>query len=776
MNTPCPLRLEPYAFHYSLQFLTTFNCAGPPCLTDALEPCSTRSPRPPSRTPALARRALKNDYDPSSPVSVAHRLTGMGYHCLPIIAGTKACTLEQWQRLKIPLDKVPDYWPPAADNGIGVLLGYEVAPGVYTAAIDIDVDDELLISRVRSAFDTEPPAKFGSKGMTFFCRTAAPIRKRLMKRVDPITKAGKNVIEVLAAGQQTVIPPSIHNNGNAYEWRGMSLCDVAPSSLPPLTNAVITEIEQAVKANAEKTSPLFGLNDMVSNSGKGGGTVHNSVLAAVAAMVALQWDDEQIWSRVLRATDVAVRRSGSKEYDWPSFEQSVRKMAQDARLKGFDKVDKKDKLAMMGAMWLLNDWRGKDRVLLRNGQLNVYKDGYYKALTPSDIRHVVATEWESPSPVDHKDFEAIMRTALDKAPRWPDVTPVRRVCLANGTFDMDSQQFGPWSPDDYLISQLPFNYDENATCPVYEEFLDTTFFVAAHPGDREIAISTYEEFLAHTLFECLRYQKFLVIKGQPGSGKSTLLHIARMLHSPKAVSSVNVEQLGTDRGRASMIGKLLNIVSEVKAMSEAADDFLKSVASGDSVEVRYLYQENERLILPTRILIACNFMFRIRDTSGAVERRMLILSCDNVVSKEKKDEVLGDKLEREMPGIFNRIARAWPRLRDRRGFLTPASHDEELKAFSEENNNVMLWLKDRTHQGALMDNAQYAIPSNGLYTENPILYLDYAQWAKDMGFKTLSSVSWGMRLKGMGFETEVKWLGGRAIRMRAIGLINGGKY
>lgn len=301
-------------------------------------------------------------------------------------------------------------------------------------------------------------------------------------------------------------------------------------------------------------------------------------------------------------------------------------------------------------------------------------------------------------------------------------------------------------------------------------------------GNPEIdkCIATFEEFLAMSLFECHDYQKFLVLKGPPGTGKSTLVKLARALHGEKAVSSVPVHKFGQERYQASMVGKLLNIVSEVQATDNATDDFIKAVVSGDDVEVRFLYKETYSVRLPTRLLIACNEMFRIRDTSGAVERRMMVLQCPNIIEEDAQDKQLSFKLNSELPGIFNRVAAAWVRLRERGLFDPPTSSKSDIAEFTMENNHTKQWLVDRTHEGMKLEHQEHKCPE-GDGTEMADLYLDYTEWARLNGFKQISSVTFGMRLSqlripGMKFDSKVKWVAGRALRLRPIHLLNTGKY
>lgn len=686
--------------------------------------------------------------DLTSSHSTAWHLTKLGYQVLPIVHGSKACTLRNWTELRIPLSGIDTHFAPAADNGVGVLLGTEVLPGIFIVAIDIDIDDPNLISRVLAAIGGAAPAKRGSKGITFFVRTEGPMKARRLRRKDPVTGSHINALEILATGEQTVIPPSLHPKGMYYEWIGEPLTSFPPNTLPFLDQYAIAEIELAVK---KPDSALFFINTMLWAGPGGGGDIHNSVLSAVAVMVGMNWPDDVIWRRVDAATAQACARVG-EAYDWPGWDDIVAKQILDARNKGFAD-NKKRNPHLDAARWFVDDWHGPGHVRRHQGQVMCYQEGYYTKMDEQEIRHVLAVDYPEPPNVSfvHNNWVTIARTALDVAapfPRPEDRRPARRVCFRNGTFDLDACELGPHSQEDYLLAQLPFDYDPAVTCPIYDRFIAETWpkdVVDDDPGESSKCVNTFEEFAAHTLFECLDYQKFLILKGPPNTGKSTLLHIVRSLHSKHATASVAVHQFQDDRYRTTLVGKLVNLTGEVNTSSYLADDFLKQVTAGDPVDLRLLFNEPFSTILPTRFIFACNEMFRIRDTSGAVERRMLILGCTNPIAET--DTGLWAKLVEERAGIFNRWVTAWQRLRDRGKFDPPEQHLIDVAEFSQDQNHVLQWLIESTYQGRALDDAEYICPPDAAPTEVGELFGHFREWAKNYNYLPMSIGTWSNRLK-----------------------------
>lgn len=726
-------------------------------------------------------RQRPQPYDPRSIPSTARHLASLGYHVVPLVPGNKSPLHPSWANLRLTPDDAEREFHPDTDSNLGVLLGTEIAPSTYLHALDIDLEDDLLISRVRLALSHERiPAKRGAKGITFFARSAKPFSGKKLARKDAV---GKRImtLELLGRGNQTVVPPSLHPSGATYEWVGLSLADVAVADLPELDDAAWAEIDWAVRDPEHK---VFLLNSMTPSGNGVAGTVHDSVLTATAALVAKGWEADLIWRRVARATSRSDEMAGLSR-ERPGWEAVVRKMIMDAQDKGFERVVKA-RPEFAAAQWLVQDWRGKN-VYNRDNMIMAYRNGYYECLDRDMVVHTFAREYEQGKGSFVATHWKIMAdTALALAERFPVSLAKRRVCLLNGTFDMETRRLSPWSPEDFLLSQLPFTYDATATCPTYDAVLERVFLDPVLDSDQErqdrnrrLSMQCYEEYLALTLFEDLTFQKFLVILGEPDTGKSTLIKIVEMLHDPRAVSHVGIRDLDDERYKVALVGKLVNISNEVQATTYAADDILKAVTAGDTLEFRNLFQRTFSHKASARLIMVCNELFRIHDTSGAVERRMLVLNCNNKLAEGEKDPRIEDRLRSELPGIFNRMVEAWARLRARDRFVAPELHSESVSRFTEQNNVVIQWIKARTHQGAKLTDPGYKLPDRLQPTTNEELFADFNWWCKENNYKGMTPTSWGMRLNqarlpGLNLKTESKWIAGRVRHVRALNLLKGG--
>jgi hypothetical protein len=150
---------------------------------------------------------------------------------------------------------------PQPGAGVGVRLGKQ-RNGKYVVGIDWD-HDELAIA----AMDAFPSAvcKEGRRGFTSFFVSECEIPSKDFK------VGGKCVVQILSAGRQTVIPPSIHpDTGRAYTWMtSRTLLNTSVENLPELPSDYLEKIKTIIAdANLQvdveeepKQAPPEGFDD-----------------------------------------------------------------------------------------------------------------------------------------------------------------------------------------------------------------------------------------------------------------------------------------------------------------------------------------------------------------------------------------------------------------------------------------------------------------------------------------------------------------------------------
>lgn len=167
------------------------------------------------------------------------RLVDNGYSAIPIMPGTKRpgdyrmkewWGTSEWQRYcdRLPTDIETEIWHTWPDAGVCVALGHELK------VIDIDTDDADLMAAVLAILPDSEVKKRGNKGFSAFYRGSRAIVSA------PFSVGKTRVVDLLAYGRQTVLPPTIHpDTGQPYHWLGSETLEgVSLSSLPLLPDNI----------------------------------------------------------------------------------------------------------------------------------------------------------------------------------------------------------------------------------------------------------------------------------------------------------------------------------------------------------------------------------------------------------------------------------------------------------------------------------------------------------------------------------------------------------
>ena len=134
----------------------------------------------------------------------AKRYCEEGLHPIPVQYKGKNPTVSGWPNLKVTPDNVKQYFN-GKETNIGILLG--------DGLIDIDIDDERLLGLAKGIL---PPS--GS----VFGRASKPsshyLYKSDLQETKRYTFGNKTLIEIRSKGCQTVVPPSVHPEGEIITW------------------------------------------------------------------------------------------------------------------------------------------------------------------------------------------------------------------------------------------------------------------------------------------------------------------------------------------------------------------------------------------------------------------------------------------------------------------------------------------------------------------------------------------------------------------------------
>lgn len=305
----------------------------------------------------------------------------------------------------------------------------------------------------------------------------------------------------------------------------------------------------------------------------------------------------------------------------------------------------------------------------------------------------------------------------------------KTIALQNGLLEVNGRKLVPHTPLFFNTLALSFAYDAAAECPNWDGFMADLW----GNGEEPLAL---EEALGAAIAGKLDLHRILVLVGAPRSGKSTISAIFEALAGRPNVASPNLIGLTDDKTLASVIGKSLVVIGDVRAMGgkepHIAEVLLK-ISGGDSFTIDRKYKDPWTGRLLALIVMVSNELPTIRDASGALPARYLTLILQKSW-KGREDLGLRERLLGELPGILNHALDGLDELEKNGRFTEPAASREIAEELSDMASPMARFLEER----CIVD-ADHSAPVDELWRE-------YNSWAQQYHEATVGKDLFGKRL------------------------------
>lgn len=265
------------------------------------------------------------------------------------------------------------------------------------------------------------------------------------------------------------------------------------------------------------------------------------------------------------------------------------------------------------------------------------------------------------------------------------------ISVKNGLFHLEESVLLPHSLGFFTLNSLPFEYDPNATCPQWIEFLNQVW------GDDPESIDCLQEMFGYILSGDTRQQKFFNLIGPRRSGKGTINKVLVELLGQHNTVAPELGELCDTFGLQPWLGKLLASFTDARAPERnrsAVVSQLLRIVGGDTVTVNRKNKEAWNGYLPTRIVIYSNEVLQLTENSNALTGRMIVLRMTKSFYG-KEDTDLSTRLMEELSGVFNWSMEGLRRRLARGGqFVQPQSGLELLRTMEEISNPIGTFFDD----------------------------------------------------------------------------------
>jgi len=257
----------------------------------------------------------------------------------------------------------------------------------------------------------------------------------------------------------------------------------------------------------------------------------------------------------------------------------------------------------------------------------------------------------------------------------PPVAPENLVATPSGLVDVTSVgseavNVLQVTPEFFTTTGVDFAFDPAADCPRWIRFLQQLW-----PDDAE-SIELLGEFIGNSLVPDTSQQKILLMVGPKRAGKGTIARVWQQLIGEDNVVGPTLSGLQKNFGLAPLLGKLLGIINDARLSgrndSTPVTELLLSISGEDRLTIDRKFKSPVTTKLSTRIVIITNEVPNLKDASGALASRLLVLPLTQSFLGHENTH-LTDQLLEELPGIFNWALTGLARLRQRGRFRQPES-------------------------------------------------------------------------------------------------------
>lgn len=358
------------------------------------------------------------------------------------------------------------------------------------------------------------------------------------------------------------------------------------------------------------------------------------------------------------------------------------------------------------------------------GQLHVYDNGVYvpaySAIEKAMIKHIPMLKYQQRNEV--------MRY-IDLIAEERNVADARYIAFNNGVYDLVNEKMLPFSKDLIITNKIPFDYVPKSE----QKLIDTTLDKIACNDEKVRAL--LEECIGYCFYRRNELSKAFMLTGEKANGKSTFLDMVRNLLGQDNVSALDLNDFDERFSMALMAGKLANIGDDIsdEFMQGRSISAFKKVVSGNQIKAEFKGKDAFFFNPYVKLLFSANDIPRMKDKTGAVLRRLVIIPFNARFTKDDPDydPYIGYKLRSKecMEYLIRLGVEGLKRVIANNGFTECESVKHAVDEYEIENNPVTLFIqtteinerltKDvyKEYQVFCMDNGYTPMTMTGLTRE-----------------------------------------------------------
>lgn len=324
-----------------------------------------------------------------------------------------------------------------------------------------------------------------------------------------------------------------------------------------------------------------------------------------------------------------------------------------------------------------------------NGNLHIYRDGVYidgnRAIEAEMIRIIPEL-----SEAKRREVLKYMQLICEKV----EPADARYIAFRNGIYDVVGDSLQEFSPNIIVTNKIPWDYNSSA----FNELTETTLNKLAC-GDPAIR-ALLEECVGYCFYRGAELGKAFILIGDKNNGKSTFLDLIKAVLGVENISALDLKELGDRFSTSMMFGKLANIGDDISDdfMQGAQVAIFKKIVTGNRIKAERKGQDPFEFNPYVKLLFSANDVPRMKDKTGAVLRRLVIIPFNAQFSNTDPDYDPFIKYKLTEPAAIEYLIalgmNGLRRILEHQDFTKSDKVDRQVEEYEEENNPILAFIRD----------------------------------------------------------------------------------
>lgn len=407
----------------------------------------------------------------------------------------------------------------------------------------------------------------------------------------------------------------------------------------------------------------------------------------------------------------------------------------------------------MGSTFLFDKFatflKNNNHIIKINNQLHIYKNGIYISglaeIEAEMIQHIPGL-----NRAKRTEVLAYLDILIRENSKAEDAN---LIAFENGLYNIVDDSFVEFTPEHIITNKIRWKYNPEA----YSELADKTLNKIAC-NDPQIR-ALLEEAIGYCFYRRNELGKAFILTGDKSNGKSTFLSMVQCLLGDENISSLDLKELGDRFKTAEMFGKLANIGDDIGDEFIANPAIFKKLVTGERVSAERKGQNPFEFNNYSKLLFSANNIPRIKDKTGAVQRRLTIIPFDARFSADDPDfnpyikHLL--KTDEVMEYLINLGIAGLKRVLLNRKFTGSTKVQKAMDEYEENNNPIIGFFRECEDEEFQIENE----PTN-------VVYKRYQEYCLANSLQPMSNIEFSKQVNRiLNMHVENKWLNGKKHRI-----------